>query len=648
MGDLAVRQPHLGRESIALLRRIVDSEADGVAQDDIEPYLLVRLLRCGYIRRQEPDAVAFVATPAGIERCELEAIAARRRQEEQDRREIIRGRLQATVARLERDYPAPPPPPTLADFALPTIHRRALRGVDEPAQPAPGVGGLRLGQDGRPVTRDDRPRMIRDDAPRPTPEDALSVIRESERRAIRERELPVIQADDLRLPGEDGRPVVHVGRLPEKRQAGVRVAREDAVPAVHADDVPAILLVPLVGDLSDPDAPTDDAPTDNDAAQFELSDEGGGWKRAAAMTAVAAVALMAGDPALRYLSPSIEVPPQAPTAQRPMLPTPKLATADAVIPQLAAEPSRQAAPVRSVADLVLPPAVGATGAAPAVAAAHDRAPVATRNAPESRRRPASESSVPATMTRVADAAPTGRADPAAATLVPPPSAPPISMATQPAEVPSAVEASGLLAMMASQALATDAVVALPTAGVSPSPAMTATPVVATQAVVASPALEAPPHPATAATQALATQPVVATPAVVPSRAVVAAPPIATIGPAVMAPSAVATPPEPMWARRKPDHAAAEAKDALLLASATVTAPAERREARAEPQPNAATRESDRLAADAHRDEVAVDRLNTLSLMAALQGKSFSPRAVLASVLSRRATSPRRVLPPSLP
>lgn len=169
MGELAVRQPHLGRESIALLRRIVDSEADGVAQDDIEPYLLVRLLRCAYIRRQEPDAVAFVATPAGIERCGLEAIAARRRQEEQDRREIIRARLQATVARLERDYPTAPPPPTLADFGLPTFHRRALRAVEQPARPALGVGGLRLGQDGRPAARGDGPRMIRDDAARPTP-----------------------------------------------------------------------------------------------------------------------------------------------------------------------------------------------------------------------------------------------------------------------------------------------------------------------------------------------------------------------------------------------------------------------------------------------------------------------------------------------
>lgn len=37
MGDLVVRQPHLGRESIVLLGRIVDSHDDGLSQDDIEP-----------------------------------------------------------------------------------------------------------------------------------------------------------------------------------------------------------------------------------------------------------------------------------------------------------------------------------------------------------------------------------------------------------------------------------------------------------------------------------------------------------------------------------------------------------------------------------------------------------------------------------
>ncbi len=164
MGDLVVRQPRLGRESIVLLGRIVDSGADGLAQDDIEPYLLVRLLRCGYIRRQHPDAAAFVATPTGIERCRIETIEARRRAEEQDRREIIRGRLQAMVARMERDYPALLPPPTLADF------RRCRRSTsvrcvvaEEPAQPAPRADGLRLGpHGGQLVTRDDRARMIRD------------------------------------------------------------------------------------------------------------------------------------------------------------------------------------------------------------------------------------------------------------------------------------------------------------------------------------------------------------------------------------------------------------------------------------------------------------------------------------------------------
>jgi hypothetical protein len=758
MGELVVRQPHLGRETIALLGRIVDSQADGLAQDDIEPYLLVRLLRCGYIRRQQPDAAIFVATPAGIERCRLEAIAARRRQEEQDRREIIRGRLQATVARLERDYPVAPPPPTLADFGLPTIYQRALRVVEEPTQPALRVGGLRSGQDGlRLATRDDRPRMIRDDAPRATPEDALSVIRDSERRAIRERELPVIQPDDLLVPGDGERPVIHVGRLPEKRTAcvpvvredAVPVVREDAVPAVQEDDVPAILLVSLVDDLPDPGEPADDAQDDDDASQFEPSDEGGGWKRAAVVTAVAAIALLVGDPAFRHLSPSVEVRPQAPIAQSPMLPTPKLATADVVIPKIAAEPSRQSAPVYSAADRVPPRPDVATGTAPEVAAgrapappavasgsasklpadkpgpaliaaAHDRETVATRDAPDLRRRPASEAPAPATMIHVVDVATTARADSAAATVVPavaqppvaaappvvtmartmaatpgvatpagvpspavvatasavntpavPPPAPATSAATQAAVVPPTVDESRPTATMATQAVATQAVVTPPTAGASPPPTMTplvatqavdapptveasrpptltAKPVGATQTVVESPAIAALSPPVMAATQVVATQPIVATPAVVASPAVVVAPPIAAMEPVAIAPPAVTASSGPVRARHRLDHAASGSKETLLFASATMNAPAERRDTRSEPQPNAAMRVLDRLRSDASSDAIAVDRLNTLSLLAALQGKTFSPRTVMASVLSRTATSPRPVLPPSLP
>ncbi len=82
------------------------------------------------------------------------------------------------------------------------------------------------------------------------------MIRESERRAIRERALPVIQADDLLRPGEDGRKlVIRVGRLPGKRKAELPAVREHTVPAARENGAPPILLVPLVDDLPDPAAP---------------------------------------------------------------------------------------------------------------------------------------------------------------------------------------------------------------------------------------------------------------------------------------------------------------------------------------------------------------------------------------------------------
>ncbi len=195
MGDLIVRQPHLGRELIGLLGRIVDSQDDGLTQDDIEPYLLVRLLRCGYIRRQSSDGSSFVATPAGIERWRLETIAARRRQDDIDRREIIRGRLQATIARMALDYPVAPLPPTLRDFKLPEIYQRQWPPMREPQLPPARPTVLR-------VKHDERPRQLL------APEDALSLIRESEQRTIRDGWPPVALTGGVLLPSDEDLPIV--------------------------------------------------------------------------------------------------------------------------------------------------------------------------------------------------------------------------------------------------------------------------------------------------------------------------------------------------------------------------------------------------------------------------------------------------------
>ena len=94
MGDLAVRRPHLGRETIALLGRIVDSQDAGLPQDDIEPYLLVRLLRCAYVRRKETGTPVFVVTQAGVERSRFEGDP---------------GATTARGGRTPRDHPWPHP-----------------------------------------------------------------------------------------------------------------------------------------------------------------------------------------------------------------------------------------------------------------------------------------------------------------------------------------------------------------------------------------------------------------------------------------------------------------------------------------------------------------------------------------------------------
>ena len=100
--------------------------------------------------------------------------------------------------------------------------------------------------------------------------------------------------------------------------------------------------------------------------------------------------------------------------------------------------------------------------------------------------------------------------------------------------------------------------------------------------------------------------------------------------------------------------AAGAKDTLMFASASVIErplpPLVRRDAHAMPQEDPADRVLARLRGGQTSDDPTVERLNTLSLQAALQGKAFSPRAMAASLASSRqtVTSPRQELPPSPP
>jgi hypothetical protein len=101
-------------------------------------------------------------------------------------------------------------------------------------------------------------------------------------------------------------------------------------------------------------------------------------------------------------------------------------------------------------------------------------------------------------------------------------------------------------------------------------------------------------------------------------------------------------------------AAGGAKDTLLFASAAVTAhplpPLPRHDEHEAAQDEPAAHVLARLRADDTSVDPVVDRLNTLSLLAAQHGQTFSPRvAAVRDVLMRgRVTSPKPALPPVLP
>jgi hypothetical protein len=417
MGDPVVRPPHLGRDSIVLLGRIVDSQGDGLAQDDIEPYLLVRLLRCGYIRRRQSQASNFIATPAGIERWRLESRAAQRRQDDLDRREIIRGRLQTMIARMELDYPVAPPPPALRDFGLPQIYQWERPALHVPELPAVHAAGLRAARQARRLAGPEPLAVAHDTEPRMTPEAALSLIREGEQRAQRESWLPVTMAGEPMAPERD-LPVEHVGRLPAKRDGRAPVVPEANVPVMRDAAVPAIVLAELVKEPPETFVAPDEDQTSDDVSQVALAMPGrNGWRRAALMTGVATVALLAAYPAYRYLSPLLEAPPNMLVASAsPPAPAPLPATTAAASTAKPANPS--ASPVHDVADRAPPATIASSDLAQATV--HASAPASVR-APA----PAVTQSTPAgtplaTMVAAAAPAATPRAPAAAVATARPP------------------------------------------------------------------------------------------------------------------------------------------------------------------------------------------------------------------------------------
>jgi len=594
MGELAVRQPHLGRDTIGLLGRIVDAGECGLTQDDIEPYLLVRLLRCGYVRRRREDSPFFIATPAGIARSQFEAIQARHRQDEFERREIIRGRIQAMAERLAI-APAPMPVmPALRD--LPGYRERPLPPFEirQTSRRVPALAAPRASSRG-------------DGGRRESPEDALQVIRDAELRARRERELPAPGTGDVLAPEIGGARLVHIGRLPEPRGPATRechpaLVRDEALPAIVVTDVP---------DPYQTGAGSDDA-----AQAAENADRSGEWRRAAIAATAAAMVLMIASPLSHREFPLVEPAPSgthaivSESARR----TPTAAITPARTPAMpagtvAAPATPTAMPAMTKTALATPTAM------PARTAASSATPTAT---------PARTAAAPAMLTatpaRTAAAPAGGTPIPAArAATIEAPAKPDLHEAEKPV----------ITAKVAAPTAAIPAVSpAKPPAAVAP----VAIPAVALVALVPAPpepkpqAAPSPAPPPPVAPLPLAPLPFPSTeaPRLIPAATAMMPIQMPEQSTAEHAPSARAgtTPPKRL-ATRRPDHSNATARakhpdTAIETHTETPAAPP------AMPQHDALAQVMARLRAGARSGDSMVDRLNALSLQAALHGRVFVP------------------------
>ena len=95
--------PHLGAQARILLDRIVASGADGVDRRDTPEWVLSRLIDLRYVEESALDDTAFVCTPAGRHRWQIEILADSQRNAAALRRQLIRHRLDERCSRLGID-----------------------------------------------------------------------------------------------------------------------------------------------------------------------------------------------------------------------------------------------------------------------------------------------------------------------------------------------------------------------------------------------------------------------------------------------------------------------------------------------------------------------------------------------------------------
>ena len=674
MGDLAVRQPHLGQEAIALLGRILKTGDSGLRQDDFVPYLLVRLLRCGYVRRKQAGSPLCVATQAGSERFQFECLLAKRRLEQLERREIIRGRIQAMADRLELDRVPVPAAPSLRE--LPLYRERQLPFLCEPPRPAKQARALPA------------PAAKNSTAPgaRETPDDVLRAIREAEIRAKRERALPIPDIDAPQALESRDAKVVHIGRLPEPRSL---VMPESSAASSPNEALSAV----VIADVFDPRC---DAERINDAGL--VTDDAAGhsapWSRTALAATVAAAILLIADPLHQHEAPSVQKAaavslaqmqaPAPPRGQsRPAIAAARVGSFKAPAPKL--EGHAVAATISPHKKRLAP----AMASPQPTTIARSTPPIVLADDAEATNQPHAGATGETTAAEVHAATHSGHMQVPALTrpvaLPDPPPVVPGLPATAPSHMLTTYSVTSGHRNKSPSTIAIAAATAnTPTA--PPTPTVAPTPVLATVAPISSrPAV--PPAPVhtdaprpVALPSALVAPAETATVPVSQTELAEATPPSAPPSPPPNLVPAVAIATAPLVAEpskpadktpsdnpltHRPDHASAAVHihHKLVVADADVdrstrilaqpdTHPYQHQDAHPDKQPDphavsppdALKRVLARLRAGEESGDVMVDRLNTLSLEAARHGRSFIPPGVPRP----SATAPRRPLAFALP
>lgn len=121
MANGHTESPRLGPQGTALLGRIAERGGSGLPCQGITPFLLCRLVQLGYAHMIDGDPPRLVATRGGVARWQAEKRASVQLEEERERRETIRRRVQAMTPSPHGVVPISDTPRTAAPRRWPVI-----------------------------------------------------------------------------------------------------------------------------------------------------------------------------------------------------------------------------------------------------------------------------------------------------------------------------------------------------------------------------------------------------------------------------------------------------------------------------------------------------------------------------------------------